>query len=823
MRQNSPVAARVGIRRRTSGIAVALLLAVAGLAIPAGAESPSPLAERCRDFAEADELCAALDGSAQQMIEMCLEYGAPSGFCDLFRQTEDTMTAAREGCRAFGGWADLCALAGDGEGEGATYAGCGEHPWCDPGLEPDARAGMVLAQMTLDEKLQLMGGDDYDRQLIRYRNYAPSINHGIPRLGIPKMSFSDGPVGFRHWSMFDTTDVTALPAGIALAAGWSPELARAYGAVIGTEVASYGGDVVLGPTVNIMRNPGGGRTFEGYGEDPHLTSRTAVGWIQGAQGAGVIADIKHYAANNQETDRFVTNAVIAERTLREIYLPAFEAAVTDAGVGSVMLAYNRVNGQKVTENTHLVREILKGDWGFEGIALTDYGAAQWSTAAAANAGTDLELPLAAFFRPEALRAAITSGQVSEAVINEALRRYLRTMFAFGVFDRPERAYDTGFDVAGHRAVARRAAEEAIVLMKNDQSLLPLDAAGLTKIVVIGAQADSYKSGGGSSEVKPANPVTPFAGIRDRAGPNVEVVFDRGTAPEVAARAAVGADVAIVVATDTETEFVDKPCLSLECPPADGLQDDLIAAVADANPNTIVVLETGGPVLMPWIAKVPAVLEAWYPGQEGGSAIASVLFGDVNPSGRLPVTFPMREGDRAASSLSQYPGIALNAEYSEGVFVGYRWFDEQGVEPLFPFGHGLSYSQFGYSNLEITADPQTPGQATVVLDVTNEGARAGSEVVQLYVGMPETVPQPPRQLKAFRKIHLTPDETQQARFDLDARAFSYWNEANGDWTVAPGCYRIGIGTSSRNIRLEQDIHWGTGPCAQTDPGGTVALP
>lgn len=790
---------------------------VAGLAIPGGAQSPSPLAERCRDFAQADELCAALDGNTQQVLEQCIEYGAPSQFCDLFRGADDTMTAAREGCRAFGGWAELCALVGDGVGEGPGLTACGEHPWCDPGLDPDARAGMVLAEMTLDEKLQLMGGDDYDRQIIRYRNYAPSINNGIPRLGIPKMSFSDGPVGFRHWSMFDTTEVTALPAGIALAAAWNPDVAREYGAVIGSEVASYGGDVVLGPTVNIMRNPTGGRTFEGYGEDPYLTSRTAVGWIQGAQSAGVIADIKHYAANNQETDRFVTNVVASERTLREIYLPAFEAAVTEAGVGSVMLAYNRVNGQKVTENTHLVRQILKKDWGFKGFALTDYAAAQWSTIAAANAGTDLELPQAVFYRPEALRAAIDAGQLSEAVINDAVRRYLRTMFAFGVFDRVERTYGTGFDVAAHAEVARRAAEEAIVLMKNDQNLLPLDAAGLTKIVVIGPQADAYKSGGGSSEVRPSNPVTPFAGIRARAGENVEVVLDQGRVPEAAARAAAAADVAIVIATDTQTEFVDKPCLSLECPPADGLQDQVIEAVAAANPNTIVVLETGGPVLMPWIARVPAVVEAWYPGQEGGHAIASVLFGDVNPSGRLPATFPVRDGDRAASSPAQYPGIALNAQYSEGVFVGYRWFDDNKVEPLFPFGHGLSYSQFDYANLDVAADPEIPGIATVSLDVTNNSARAGSEVVQVYVGMPGNVPQPPRQLKAFRKVFLARGETTRVRFDLGARAFSYWDEANDRWSIALNCYRIDVGASSRDLRLTGGIHWDTGPCTQPNEG------
>ena len=701
---------------------------------------------------------------------------------------------------------------------------CGNHPWCDTTLGPDERAGLLLAELTLDEKVSLMAGDDASTGLnqaepVERRNTGES--QGVPRLELPTVFYSDGPVGTRQGK------ATGMPASIGLAATWDTALAERYGGVVGNEVRNKGNDVVHAPTVNIMRTPLGGRTFEGYGEDPWLTSRIGVAWSKGAQAEGVVANVKHYAANNQEPDRFITNAVVDPRTLREIYLPAFEANVKEANAGSVMCSYNRVNGQFACENRELLEEILRDEWGFKGYVLTDYGFAQKSTANSANNGLELEMPVGGWYGRTSLNLAVASGQVAPSTVDLHVRRILRTMFAYGMFDRDAYRYDdNAIDQQGHGAVAREVEESAITLLRNDGGALPIDLSRTKSIALIGSDANEYKRGGGSSSVDPFYSVTPRAGIEKRVGNAAQVSFDDGSQPARAAAAARSADVAIVFASDSQTEFVDKPCLTLQCGnPAKGDQDSLIRTVAQANPNTIVVLQTGGPVLTPWADQVRAIVEAWYPGAEGGNALARVLFGDVDPGGRLPATFPAREEDLPTSGRPErYPGVAENAEYSEGVFIGYRHFDQNKIAPRFPFGFGLSYARWQYDDLRIAPARGGRVAARVSATVRNVSDRPGTEVAQLYVGLPSpgaTVPQPPRALKAFAKVSLGPGQAKRVSFDLDERSLSYWNEAAKDWSIAPGCYTVEVARSSRDPQLTGALTVGgsRGGCTQ----GAVALP
>ena len=671
--------------------------------------------------------------------------------------------------------------------------------------------------MTREEKFDLMAGDEPAGVLTAGENDHTGTSDGIPRLGVPTVYYTDGPLGVRQGR------ATAMPAPIGLAATFSPALAARYAALVGDEAKKKGNDVIHAPTVNIMRTPLAGRTFEAFGEDPLLTSRIAVSYIRAMERAGVLGNVKHYAANNQEVNRFTVNAVVDERTLREIYLPHFEASVREARVGSVMAAYNSVNAEPMTENRPLLLDVLKGDWGFEGYVLTDYGFAQRSTDRAANNGLDLEMPFRGWYSRMALTLAVESGAVSQATIDEHVRRILRTMFAYGMFDRPAyRNEPAQIDVRGHGAVARDVEQAATVLLRNDGGALPLDASRLRSIALIGEDADRYVTGGGSANVRPFYSVTPREGIGRRAGPRVDVRYDDGEDPERAAQVARSSDVAIVFASDSQTEFADKPCLSLRCGNPDRDQDALIEEVGRANRNTIVVLETGGPVLMPWVDDVRAVVEAWYPGVEGGNALAAVLFGDADPSGRLPASFPRREEDKPASSPEQYPGVAEQAHYSEGVFVGYRHYDERGIEPLFPFGHGLSYTTFGYGGLRIERG-RGDTRATVSAAVRNTGRRPGVEVAQLYLGMPDPsrdVQQPPKVLRGFSRVVLAPGGSRRVRFPLDSRAVSYWDAAADAWRVAPGCYEVMVGRSSRDIHLRGVLPVGGARCGRSAVPPTV---
>ena len=664
--------------------------------------------------------------------------------------------------------------------------------------QPDRRAALLVAALTPTEKYELMAGDDLSGVVTG--NPATGTSNGVPRLDVPTIYYSDGPVGPREGN------ATAMPAPIGLAAGFDSALAGRVGLTIADEVRKKGNDVVHAPTVDIMRTPYAGRTFEGFGEDPWLSSRLGVRWIQAAQSQGVIGNVKHFAPNSQEGappgvppltpvvgGRFVVDARVDARALREIYLLPFEAAVKEADVGTIMCAYNRLNGTPACESRELLQRILRDDWGFDGFVLADYGFAAKSTAGSANNGMDLELPIPGWYSVPNLTAAVASGQVSPATIDLRVGTIFRTLFKFGAFDRAAfPSNEALIDKGGHDAVAREVSEQGTVLLRN-RGMLPLNAGRLNSIAVIGSDADAYKGGGGSSAVRPYILSTARAEIARRAGPGVQVRYDDGSDRDRAAAVARGADVALVFASDTATEGVDKSTLATD-------DDPLVDAVAAANPRTTVVLQTAGPVLTPWRDRVNAVVETWYPGQAGGKALARVLFGDADPGGRLPVTFPRREADvPAAGDREAYPGL-IEAKHKEGVFVGYRNYDQRSIEPAFPFGHGLSYTSFSYGGLRVRRG--RGNSAAVSVEVRNTGRRTGTEVAQLYLGLPDLAPgvrQPPRALKGARKLTLRPGQRRRVGFRLDERALSWWDEGARRWRVAAGCYGVQVGRSSRDIR------------------------
>jgi beta-glucosidase len=698
------------------------------------------------------------------------------------------------------------------------------------GQDPEARAKELVNRMTLDEKIQELHGI---REPGHFR-FVP----GIPRLSIPAFQITNGPAGAGPGGTRPQAKATALPAPISLAATWDRELANTNGAIIGAESRDLGNGLVEAPTINIARVPQNGRTFEGYGEDPYLAGQISVHNIIGMQSQGVIANVKHYAANNQETNRFHVNEEIDERTFREIYLPAFEASVKQGHVASLMCAYPRVNGTYCCEHDLLLNQILKKEWGFDGFVTSDFGAVH-STVASAMAGLDLEMPNGKYFADD-LKAAVQSGQVPMAVIDDKLIRRFRTMMKFGVFDHPPAAKTLPAQPNGARA--RRLAEAGMVLLKNEGGLLPLNAAKLKTIAVIGPAAMKVVTGGGSSHVVPLYTADPVDGIRTRAGDKVTVNFIDGSDISQALFIAEAADAVVLMVGDTDTEGFDHG-LTLN-----GNQNQLVQAIATANPHTVVVLKSGSAVLMPWVDHVHAILEAWYPGEEDGSAVADILFGDYNPSGKLPITFPKNVEDVPAHTPEQYPGsgpvapyiegyeydlekkaepgIGGVAHYSEGILVGYRHYDANKIAPLFPFGHGLSYTTFAYKGLKISPsnlsfDGKHEGTISVDFDVTNTGNLEGAEVTQVYVGMPSSsaVPQPPKQLKGFEKVVLKPGKEAHVHLVLDERALSYWDVTNHRWAVAPGAYQIMVGSSSRDIRLQSQFKAGS-QLAPSQGGGGV---
>lgn len=814
----------------------------------------------------------------------------------------------------------------------------------------DARIDALLNQMTLEEKVSLAAGATFWTTV------------PVERVGIPAMKVTDGPNGARGASWVGDVTSACFPVGIALAATWNPELIYRIGQALAHETRSKGASVLLGPTVNIHRSPLNGRNFECYSEDPYLSARIAVAYIQGLQAEGVAACVKHFVCNDSEFERQTISSEVGERALREIYLPPFKAAAQEAGAWSLMSAYNRINGVYAAENALLLRDILKGEWGWDGLVMSDWFGTR-STVESANAGLDLEMPGPAQWMGDKLLKAVQDGQVEEAVVDDKVRRLLRLMIRTGALDATEIPVERATPSPEQSALLREAAADGLVLLKNERNVLPLDASKTERLAIIGPTAKvGLIQGGGSASVTPHYTVTPFDGVFSRAGQSLEIGYEIGCAsykmvpvleprlvrsastggepglkaeffanpsfegapvftrtyrtlrlmwtdavapgiephrfsarlsgvftaqergvytfslvsaglsrlfiddrevvdnwteqtsgdeffgsgssevtgqaelvagqtyqlrvdfsagkqslmdalrigcmPPVpadaadrAARLAAESDVALVfvgLGGEWESESYDRQTMDL--PPE---QNELIAKVAAANPNTVVVLNTGSPVAMPWLDSVAAVLQAWYPGQEAGNAIADVLFGAVDASGRLPQTFPKRLEDNPA--FINYPGENGKVTYGEGIFVGYRYYDKKKIEPLFPFGHGLSYTTFEYSDLHI--DPSTVESADgidvrvdVGVNVTNTGARRGQDVVQLYVhDAASALMRPEKELKAFAKVRLEPGETQTVRFSLNAEALSYYDPAKRGWVAEAGTFEVLVGRSAADIR------------------------
>ncbi len=796
--------------------------------------------------------------------------------------------------------------------------------------EVEKRVESLLAKMTLDEKITLIGGkDDFYIQ-------------AVPRLGLPALRMSDGPLG-----VHDYGPTTAYPAGIALAASWDTDLARRVGESMGKDARARGVNFILAPGLNIYRAPMNGRNFEYFGEDPYLASRIAVAEIGGIQGEGVIATAKHFAANNQEYDRMNMSSDVDERTLREIYLPVFEATVKEAHVGAIMDSYNLVNGVHMTQNNYLNNEVVKKEWGFDGIIMSDWGATH-DGIAAANGGLDLEMPSAAYMNRQTLLPAIQRGNVSMATIDDKVRRILRKAVQFGFYDRDQTDIKIPLLSQEGRDIALEEARSSMVLLKNENHILPLDKARVKTIAVIGPDAyPAVVGGGGSSLTAPFNPVSYLEGISNYLGKRARVLYakdevplnqivsttefltspggakglkgeyfnnenlegvpalvrtdervdfewgdgsyvDGGPTDHFSARwtgiyvPTSSDDYRFYVSTDdgarlyinderviddwqrhAETlntytahleagkayrirleyfenvgtatarfgvvsavqplgantravvEMADAVVLCIGFDPStegEGAdrtfrlpagQDALIQQIAAINKNVIVVLTAGGNVDMTqWIDKVPGLIEAWYPGQEGGTALAQLLFGDFSPSGKLPASFERRWEDNAAFE-SYYPKAGeKRVQYSEGVFLGYRHFDASTVKPMFPFGFGLSYTSFRFSNLKVAPESaNASSRVTVSFDVTNAGARQGAEVAELYVGDSHaSVPRPEKELKGFAKVNLRPGETKHVTLSLDHRAFSFYDVNRKDWNAEPGSFSILVGDSSADIQL-----------------------
>ncbi len=809
----------------------------------------------------------------------------------------------------------------------------------DSSTEPDQKIEDLLGTLTLEAKVALLSGKDFWS--------LPSIEP----LGIPSLVMSDGPTGLRSTN---SDPSTVFPVGVALAASWDRELVQSVGAAIGRETIAHGVDVLLAPGVNIQRTPLGGRNFEYYSEDPHLTGEIGIAYVDGVQGEGVGASVKHFAANNQEHMRMSGSSNVNERVLREIYLAAFEPIIKRGRPWTVMSAYNKVNGVFASEHNTLLNGVLKDEWGFDGVVVSDWMAAK-STSGSANGGLDLEMPGPPRFYGEALLKAIEAGEVAESVVDEHAGRVLRLIARCGLLDGNPKVRRGALMTAEHRSIARAAAAGSMVLLKNDRDLLPLPHD--SSLAVIGALAD-YPAiqGGGSSQVSPDRIVTPLDGLREALGDGARIEFKRGIDPEphppvldgrrlspheglgtmgltaryfakpdykgavvhqdtdwhfaklgfgdaaqseddpsfsvewsgvftplhsgehewlithssadaelklgdkvlvgphtsretellfmilplnrraarirleagtpypitirysqpagikgfnifnvflrepapdraAAIAAAMSADRALVFVgsgTTSETEGRDRASMALG-----EAQNQLVDDVLAVNPDTIVVVNTGGPVEMPWADRVPAVLQMWLPGGEGGHGLADVLTGAVNPSGKLPVTFPRRYEDNP--TYLHFPG-GQDVDYGEGLFVGYRFYDAAEVEPLFAFGHGLSYTSFDYGALDCPKAARAEDTVEVSLEVTNLGDETGAEVVQLYIeDLATRETKALRQLRAFTKVHLAQGESETVRFSLEPRAFAWWDRNEACWTVTPGKYRIHVGSSSRDLR------------------------
>jgi len=728
-------------------------------------------------------------------------------------------------------------------------------PWMDKTLSPDQRADLVLAEMTLDEKISLLHGGPGGFGAPGGQPATPTRSlggagfiPGIARLGIPDLQMADAAVGVTRGASRSRYS-TPLPSAVSEASSWDPKLAYEYGALIGRELRDQGFNMSLGGGVNLTREPRNGRLFEYKGEDPILAGKLVGQEMKALQAQGVIGDIKHYALNDQETGRNIGNVILDKRSMRESDLLAFEIGVHDSGAGAVMCSYNKVNSDWACENSYLLTDVLKKSFGFPGFVVSDWGGTH-TTTKAALAGLDIEMPGSNFFG-DALKKAVDGGEVPLARINDMVHRILRTEFSVGLFDLPSATKVV--DVFGGLEVAQRVAEQGTVLLKNANGQLPLSASAVKSIAIIGSHADvGVLSGGGSAQVDPPGgnavppppppegaapgrggfggrgpvyyPSSPLKAIRAKA-PHSKVDYNAGADPAAAAALAKSADVAIVFVNQPTSEGRDVDSLSL---PDD--QDKLVNAVAAANRHTIVVLETGGPVSMPWIGEVSAAIEAWYPGIRGAEAVANILFGDVNPSAKLPMTFAKAETDLPHLKIAGPPPpppptaeqlatggtppfvaspggrggrgggrgamAPFDIPYPEGLKVGYKWYDAQDKQPQFAFGFGLSYTTYAYSSLTVT-----PGaQPKVTFTVKNTGKRAGAEIAQVYAQLPPAAAEPPRRLVAWDKIQLAPGESKTVSLALEPKFLSIFNAERDAWDLVPGDYRLFVGGSSRETPL-----------------------
>ena len=661
------------------------------------------------------------------------------------------------------------------------------------------RARTIREQMTPGEKAALCTGANAWQTV------------AIERLGVPALTVTDGPHGVRLASepgamISGSMPATCFPTACALAATWDVGLLREMGKALAEECIALGVDVLLGPGNNIKRTPLCGRNFEYYSEDPFLGAELAASLIQGVQSLGVGTSLKHFAANNQEFQRFVIDAQVDERALREIYLAGFERAVTKAQPWTVMCAYNRLNGTYCSQNERLLTDILRDEWGFEGIMVSDWGAVR-DRVAALRAGLELEMPGPQPDRVQALIDAVRSGELDKAVLDRAVERLLDLILKAA--ETPKGRGE--IDVPAHHALARRIAADAIVLLKNEGGLLPLSEAAESLAVIGRSAVEPYYQGGGSSHINAAQVDVPLDELRRLAGDaelhyapgyTMEEGFDQALIDEAVAIAR-GAELALLYVAlpgFKESEGYDRGDMDLTAQ-----QVALIQAVAAVQPRTVVILNSGSAVAMSeWIDGVPTVLQAWMMGQAGGGAIADVLYGQVNPSGKLAETFPHRVQDTPA--YLHYPGENGEVRYGEGIYIGYRYYDARELDVLFPFGYGLSYTTFSFSNLRVPSGALTAGEPlTVSVDMTNTGGRSGKEVVQVYVGPQQArLARPPKELKGFAKVELDPGETATVAVDLDARAFAYYDPAHRQWVTEDGAYDILVGPSSADIRLRGTV-------------------
>ena len=707
-------------------------------------------------------------------------------------------------------------------------------PWMNKSLSPDERAALVVKEMTLDEKISLLHGTGMVglspmSPLSVKSNGGAGYVVGVPRLRIPDIQISDAAYGVRQ-SGENGRYSTALPADVAGAASWDPEAAYEYGALIARELRAQGYNMSLGGGVNLTREPRNGRTFEYLGEDPILAGKMVGQVMRGEQAEHVIGDIKHYAMNDQESGRNAVNVNVDKRAMRESDLLAFEIGLRESNAGAVMCSYNRINGDYACENKYLLTDVLKKDWNFKGFVVSDWQGAH-SAGKASAAGLDHEEPGEIFYG-DALKKEVQSGKVPMSELDDHVHRILRSMFASGIVDDPPQK--SVVDVVGGFEVAQKIEEQSIVLLRNENAQLPLDLSRVASIAVIGAHSDvGMISGGGSAQVDPPGgnaimppgkggttwqahiwfPTSPLKAIRAQA-PHANVQYDPGTDPAAAAALAKKADVAIVFAYQWESEGMDLDSLSLP-----EHQDDLIARVAAANPHTVVVLETGSPVTMPWAEKVSGILEAWYGGSRGAEAVSRVLFGEVNPSGKLPITFPKSEADLPHPNIVKPPresttnggpdewkkiaaGLpAFQITYDEGLKVGYKWYDAEHKQVLFPFGYGLSYTTYNYSDLKVA-----PGKnVRVSFKVTNTGKRAGAEVAEVYAALPENAGEPPKRLVGWSKVRLNAGESKEVAIDVDPQYLSIFNVERNAWQLIPGDYALMVGGSSQSLPLKETVN------------------